>query len=229
MPTAIALRHVHFEDLGVIEPVLRDAGYGLRYVDVADHPEEIARLDPDLLVSLGAPVGADDVVRYPWLTAESELLRRRADAGAPVLGICLGAQLLALAMGGHLVSGGSTEIGYAAIELTESGQESPLRHLEGVPVLHWHGDRFTTPPDAVRLAATRIDPDQAFSQGPTVLGLQFHVEADPGHIERWLIGHAHEMASVGVDPDRVRQDALLHGERLTAAARAMARDWLAGL
>lgn len=229
MPTAIALRHVHFEDLGVIEPVLRDAGYGIRYVDVADDPEEIARLDPDLLVVLGAPVGAEDVARYPWLTAEGELLHRRIDAGAPVLGICLGAQLLALSMGGHLVSGGSTEIGYAPIELTEAGQDSPLRHLEGLPVLHWHGDRFTTPPEAARLAITRIDPDQAFSLGSTALGLQFHVEADPRHIERWLIGHAHELAAVGVDPDRVRQDAQRYGPQLSVAASAMARDWLAGL
>ncbi|AXE38165.1 glutamine amidotransferase [Acidipropionibacterium virtanenii] len=229
MPTAIALRHVHFEDLGVLEPVLRDAGYGVRYVDVADETEEVPRLDPDLLIVLGAPVGAEDVARYPWLIAEEELLRRRTGLGAPVLGICLGAQLLALATGGHLVSGGSTEIGYAPVELTEAGLTGPLRHLRGTPVLHWHGDRFTTPPGAELLAGTRIDPDQGFSIGAAVLGLQFHVEADPAHIERWLIGHAHELAAVGVDPDRVRQDARQYGESLTGAARAMMREWLSGL
>lgn len=228
MPSAVALRHVHFEDLGVLEPVLRDSGYGVSYVDVPDRPEALADVDPDLLIVLGAPVGAEDVARYPWLADERALVSRRVETGAPVLGICLGAQLLALAAGGRLISGGTVEIGYGPVRLTEAGHGSPLGRIDGLPVLHWHGDRFTTPPGARRLASSAADPDQAFAMGAGLLGVQFHVEADPRHIERWLVGHAHELAAARVNPARIRRDARAAGP-LVEAAQAMADDWLAGL
>ncbi len=228
MPGAIALRHVHFEDLGVIEPVLRDAGYGVDYLDVADRAAQIPHLDPDLLIVLGAPVGALDDGAHPWLADERELLRHRLATGAPTLGICLGAQLLALAAGGSLESGDAVELGYAPVSLTRAGQESVLRHLDGVPVLHWHGDRFTIPPRAEKLAFTDAA-DQAFAIGRRFLGLQFHVEADPARIEHWLIGHAHELAANGVSPAAIRSDAQTAGPRLCAAAREMAEEWIGGL
>ncbi|MDN6442215.1 MAG: glutamine amidotransferase [Acidipropionibacterium jensenii] len=228
MPTAIALRHVHFEDLGIIEPVLGTAGYGVEYLDVADDPSRIAALDPDLLIVLGAPVGALDDDIHPWLAEERELLRHRLAVDAPTLGICLGAQLMAVAAGGALTSGEASEIGYAPIELTDQGRSSVLRHLDGVPVLHWHGDRFTTPSRAVRLARTETA-DQAFSIGPRILGLQFHVEAEPSHIERWLIGHAHELAAHDVSPVQIRQDAERYSTRLGSAARQMIQEWVSGL
>lgn len=228
MPSAVALRHVHFEDLGIVEPVLRDAGYGVDYLDVADHPERIPGLDPDLLIVLGAPVGALDDETHSWLADERELLRHRIATGAATLGICLGAQLLAVAAGGSLESGEAVEIGYAPVTLTTEGRTSVLRHLEGVPVLHWHGDRFIIPPQGVRLAFSDAA-DQAFSLGPRFLGLQFHVEAEPAHIERWLIGHAHELAGNGVSPLKVRSEANAFGGRLRDRATAMTREWLAGL
>ncbi|WP_257477125.1 glutamine amidotransferase [Acidipropionibacterium jensenii] len=228
MPAAVALRHVHFEDLGLLEPVLRDSGYGVEYLDVADSADRIPDLDPGLLIVLGAPVGALDTDSYPWLGAERELLRHRLATGGPTLGICLGAQLLAVAAGGSLDSGEAVEIGFSPIHLTQEGSTSVLGHLDGVPVLHWHGDRFTTPATGTLLARTEAA-EQAFSIGPGVLGLQFHVEADPAHIERWLIGHAHELAGNGVSPARIRADAEAFGAELARAGRGMIQEWLAEL
>src|SRR5690606_7125259 len=137
-----------------------------------------------------------------------------------------------LAAGDAGACGGATdrkEIVYAPLDLTPEGEASPLKHLDGAPVLHWHGDRCETPAGADRLAATPGFPDQAFALGPNVLGLQFHLEADHTRIEQWLIGHAHELAAAGVDPARIRADARAHGPALASAADRVFASWLDGL
>ena len=194
--TAIAIRHVHFEDLGAFEPVLRDAGYQIRYCDIGlDEPGAVAA-DADLLVVLGAPIGAYEEEKYPILIDELRLLGQRLSASLPVLGICLGAQLMARALGARVYPGKSREIGWAPIELTDAAHRTPLHHLEGLPVLHWHGDTFDLPEGATRLASTGITLNQAFAAGSTALGLQFHVEVQERGFERWLIGHTLEISTV---------------------------------
>ena len=226
----LAIRHVPFEDLGLLEPVLRDRGYRTSYLDVPVEPvtPETA-LRPDLLVVLGGPIGVYETGTYPFLGPEQEAIEARVRAGLPTLGVCLGAQLLAGALGAEVVATGRKEIGYAPLTLTPAGRASALAPLDGVRVLHWHGDQFAAPEGADRLAETPGFPNQAFGVGAHLLGLQFHLEADHSQIERWLVGHAHELASAGVDPNQVRADAAAHGPALADAARRVVEDWLDGL
>ncbi|MCB4858431.1 glutamine amidotransferase [Sphingobium sp. PNB] len=231
MKTAAALRHVAFEDLGSFELPLREAGYDIRYHDVgtdAWHPE--ALLDASLLIALGGPIGVYESPEYPFLADELALVGKRLASKAPILGICLGAQIIASALGARVAATGRKEIGFAPITLSEAGQVSPLRHLAAVPVLHWHGDMFEIPEGATLLAATEICPHQAFAIESHVLGLQFHPEVDATTgFERWLVGHAAELASAGVDPCRLRSDAQAYGTALRYQGQAMFRDWLAAL
>jgi GMP synthase (glutamine-hydrolysing) len=223
----LAIRHVPFEDLGLLEPLLRARGYRTSYLDVPVEPvTPEAALEPDLLVVLGGPIGVYETGAYPFLGAEREAVAARVRAGRPTLGVCLGAQLVAAALGADVVATGRKEIGYAPLTLTAEGRSSALAPLDGVRVLHWHGDQFAIPEGAVRLAETPGFPNQAFAIGFHVLGLQFHLEADHTQIERWLVGHAHELASAGIDPNRIRSDAAAYGPALAEAARRTFDRWL---
>lgn len=228
MKSAIAVRHIHFEDLGVLEPLLRDHGYAVRYVDAAT--EDLAAIDavgPELIVALGAPIGAFDDELYPFLASEVELVRRRLEAKRPLLGVCLGGQLIARVMGAEVKSMGVKEIGFSPLSLTEEGKASPLALLGDTPVLHWHGDQFGIPAGATRLAYTDICANQGFAVGTQVLALQFHLEADAGKIERWLVGHANEIGQAGLDPREIRRQAQACGAALEPAAQAVIGRWLA--
>lgn len=225
MADALVVRHVAFEDLGILAPVLAQRGLDVRYWDAGrDDPAALLRADPDLLVVLGGPIGAFDDDLHPFLRAELQLLHRHVDANRPTLGICLGAQLIARTMGGRIVPG-APEIGWAPVDLTPAGGASVLAHLAGVEVLHWHGDRIVLPEGVGSLATTASTAVQAF-ETPRALGLQFHLEADPARIDQWLIGHAHEVASVGLDPRRIRADAERCGPALVPLGQEVIGDWL---
>jgi GMP synthase (glutamine-hydrolysing) len=231
MKSAIAIRHVPFEGLGSLQTVLVESGFDCRYIDIGkDDFSTLPDLQPDLLIVLGAPVGVYEEDLYPFLISERELLTRRLRANQPTLGICLGAQQMARALGANVSFSGHKEIGFAPIDLTTEGQASPLHHLEGNPVLHWHGDTFDIPANATHLASTAICKNQAFSIGTNILALQFHSEiADVREIEAWLVGHASELASAKIDPRSIRHDAELHVGSLRKAAEQMFRQWIAEL
>jgi GMP synthase (glutamine-hydrolysing) len=155
--------------------------------------------------------------------------KQRLAAGQATLGICLGAQLMAAALGGRVYASGVKEIGWAPLALTDAGRDSPLRFLSGelADVLHWHGDTFTLPEGAVHLASTPVCQNQAFAYGPRALGLQFHLEAQGEQIEHWLVGHACEIAGAGVDVAALRRGAQRHGAALREQARRFFSAWLA--
>jgi GMP synthase (glutamine-hydrolysing) len=232
MKRAVALRHLAFEDLGLIEDVLSVAQYDAAYLESGVDGLSGLGLDrDDLLIVLGGPISAYDEEHYPYLVDELRLIEECLRREVPVLGICLGAQLLARALGARVYPGPAKEIGFAPVTLTEEGRASCLGILEraGSPVLHWHGDTFDLPQGAVRLASTDITPNQAFSLGERALGLQFHMEADPEAIERWLIGHACELAGAGIDVRYLRAEARRHGAVLAEAGRTALRSWLQGI
>src|SRR3984957_14489743 len=189
--TLLALRHIAFEDLGGFEAPLRDAGYAIRYCDMG---LESPGGDFDLLAVLGGPIGAYEDDLYPFLNDELALISSALKAEKPVLGICLGAQLMARALGAKVYPGPAKELGWKKLSLSSDG-EKLLAPLEGLPVLHWHGDTFDLPAGAINLAATDICKQQAFAVGRKALAFQFHPEAQQTGFERWLIGHAGEIAA----------------------------------
>lgn len=227
---ALVLRHVHFEDLGSFAEPLTMSGYDIRYSDVGTM--DFCKGDPsapDLLVVLGGPVGVYDEA-YPFLDTERAFIRTRLSAGLPTLGICLGAQLIAAALGEKVFPAGIKEIRFSKLALTEAGRSSPLRHLQDIAVLHWHGDTYSLPLGAMNLASSDLVEQQAYSIGPNILGLQFHPEVETdGKFERWLVGHAVELTATKIDPSSLRRNAQEHGQRLRVAAQLMLRDWLGAL
>lgn len=223
----LAVRHLAFEDLGVFEDVLVERGFEVSYLDAGVQPIEAATLAaPDLLVVLGGPIGVYDVPAYPWLQAEIDAVRERVLHKRPTLGICLGAQIIATALGARVYSGKAKEIGWLPVTLSGAGQASPLRHLGNHPTLHWHGDTFDLPEGARLLASTAITPHQAFDWGPSVLALQFHPEFEAARVEAWLVGHTMELGQAGVNIPALRAATAVHGPAQAAAGRAMLSDWL---
>ena len=227
MKRALAIRHVAFEDLGLLAPLLAERGFSARYAEAptddlaAENP-----LAPDLVVVLGGPIGAYEEALYPFVRDELRLLERRLAAGRPMLGICLGAQLMARALGARVYPGARKEIGWGELALSPEGKESALRHLDGTRVLHWHGDTFDLPASAVRLASTRVCENQAFSYGKNAIGFQFHPEMGSIGFERWLIGHTNELAVAGIDVNKLRSNYELIRFDLEARARECLRLWL---
>lgn len=228
MSDVLALRHVDFEHLGEFEPVLEARGLRIHYVDPAS--TDLTSIDPAgpaLLCVLGGPIGAYEDDRYPWLAAEIEFVRRRLNSKRPLIGICLGAQLMARALGARVYPGPEKEIGWAPLTITQAGLATPLSALAEVPaMLHWHGDTFDLPAGCETLASTRAVPNQAFAMGRHALALQFHPEICVDELERWLVGHACELSVNGIDPRKVRADAEHHGAALARASREMLSQWL---
>jgi GMP synthase (glutamine-hydrolysing) len=221
MPHCVAIRHVAFEDLGLLAPLLAERGFSLRYLEAGiDEIDATTLIAPDLVVVLGGPIGVYEEDLYPFLHGELAAIRARMDAAKLTLGVCLGAQLMAKALGARGGPGPQKAIGWAPLALTEAGRASVLGAFETTPVLHWHGDNFELPVNAVRLASTSACPNQAFAYGQNLLGLQFHIEVDPARIEQWLIGHTVELAKAGIDPRELRRQAATLGRATAEKGKA---------
>jgi GMP synthase (glutamine-hydrolysing) len=180
----LIIQHVAWEGPGLIAEVL--TGLPTRTVMVAEKSE--AELpDPDelaALVAMGGPMNADDLEHYPGLKAERELLAKAIEVDVPTVGVCLGAQLLARALGATVVRG-TPELGWAPVRIHDPSDPIVGSLRDGAPVLHWHSDACALPSGATLLASTRATPVQAFRAG-SAWGLQFHLEATRSVITRWL-------------------------------------------
>jgi len=226
LPSLLALRHVAFEDLGSLEPLLRNADFSIEYLDVpAALLDDESLIGPDLLVVLGGPIGVYEEERYPFLRDELAAIRGRLSRDRPTLGICLGAQLIASALGARVYAGGTKEIGWAPIALSAAGRDSSLAHLDGAELLHWHGDTFELPKGAELLASTERYEHQAFRWGDT-LALQFHPEVTAQMLERWYVGHAVELAGAEVDVPQLRAQSRQYAPLLEAHAELFLHGWL---
>jgi GMP synthase (glutamine-hydrolysing) len=231
--TVTAICHVAFEDLGSFEPEFQSFGYTIKYLEAGrDDLGRVIQRAPDILVILGGPIGAGNESDYPFLKDELAVLGQRARANLPTLGICLGSQLMARALGARVYPADRKEIGWAPIALTDAGWESCLAALapEEEPVLHWHGDTFDLPQGAVHLASSEICRHQAFAWGDNWLAFQFHPEATVRGLERWFIGHAGEIAvTEGVSVARLRADTARWGRSLEARGIECLKRWLASV
>jgi GMP synthase (glutamine-hydrolysing) len=227
---ALVIRHTPWEDIAGFGPPIEAAGYKLEPVDVDDAAFATLDFDQfDLVIPLGGPMGVYQGERYPWIDGEIARLSRRIAAGGPTLGVCFGAQMVAAAMGAGVYRGPTREVGFAPVTLTEAGRASPLRHVDGVPILHWHGDSFDLPEGATLLASTPAYAQQAFVRGD-VLALQCHAEMglDPS-FEQWLVGSDNYLAKAGTDAATLRRDYAELGSACATAGQALIGEWLAGL
>jgi len=227
MPKLLVCQHVPYEPLGTLDPKLRSSGFRIRYVNFGRDP--LAR--PSLggyggLVILGGPMNVDETDRHPHLETEIELVQEALDRRIPVLGICLGAQLIAKALGAAVRAGARKEIGWHDFSLTDEGRADPLLgHLSAEPRLfQWHGDVFDLPSEAIPLATSERCAHQAFRFGSHVYGFQFHLEVDEPLIERWLHVSAHrrdlEAVAEEVGPEDIRRETR---ERIAGLQAAAAR------
>ena len=227
---AVVLRHDESIHLGNLEPVLREHGYDVRYVDTLS--EDVRAVDPaapDLVVVLGGEMGAYETARFPALGHEVDLLKRRLEAERPVFGVCLGAQLMASALGSKVYRGPTNEIGYRSVEPTEAGASSPVRHVAGVPVMQWHGDTFDLPEGVTRLAGSPQYGNEAFGIGNWALAVQFHPEVTDEMHEDWLRSAGPEVLAEGLDAEQLRRDRARYSSGMQQASRAMFSEWLDGL
>ncbi|MBI1390767.1 MAG: type 1 glutamine amidotransferase [bacterium] len=199
------LQNITIEGPGRIKNFLLDWNIPFHICDLyqnetpPDHPADFCAI-----VALGGPMNVDEEDRYPFLAAEKQFLRRAVDENVPVLGVCLGGQLLARALGAVVTRNPRGEIGWLDIELTSEGRASPF--FEGLPpvtpVFQWHGDAFAIPDAAVRLAGSAICANQAFSYGDRALGLQFHLEVDENDVAEWAKAYLPDLRGESVDKAR---------------------------
>ena len=229
MKNLLAIRHVPFEDLDSLAPVLAGAGYSIRYADAptADF-SALGKQDWDLLVVLGGPIGVNDAPDYPFLNEELKFVEARLKAQKSILGICLGSQLMAAALGAKIRRIMSMEVGWSPLQLTEAGRNSPLKHLTG-PVFHWHGEGYDTPADAVQLASTASTPCQAFTWRSKALAMQFHPEVTERGLEQWYVGNIGELRELDLKPGELRRSAAAHAATMQAQAAFLLNEWLAAI
>lgn len=218
----LIFRHVPFEGAGRIEALLRarniDFEYADLYVEGASVPEAIAIYG---LIFLGGPMSVNDDLHY--LRVEEGLIRRAVAEGLPVLGICLGAQLVARALGGAVRRNPVSEIGWFDLYFTEAAHNDLLfAGLDRETVFHWHGETFDLPGGAELLASSDLCRNQAFRIGDRVYGLQFHLEVTPEMIAEWCLqdencGDVRELAAP-IDPHR-------NAERLAVLSDRIFGQW----
>jgi GMP synthase-like glutamine amidotransferase len=172
-------QHVPFEGLGRIEPWLEAAGYEItntRFFESAELPD-LKKID--LLIVMGGPMSVNDEDKFPWLVSEKKFIGQAIHAGKPVLGICLGAQLIASATGARVYSNYEKEIGWFPIYGIPLNNSTIFGFPSSLNVFHWHGETFDLPSGAIRLAESEACENQAFQIGKSVIGLQFHLETTP--------------------------------------------------
>ena len=227
----LVLQHISCEPPGVFSEVIRERG-------VEPVPVELDESEPlpdwrefDAVLVMGGPMGADDDGEHPWLTAEKELVRDAVEAGRPILGVCLGVQLLASALGAEVRTMDSPELGLLPVELTEEGRRNPL--FDGVedtfPALQWHGDTFDLPDGAVALASSPVA-TQAFQAGERAFGIQFHLEVTREMAREWAQVPEYR-AYLAQALDEERADAFLaeleqRADELHPTARRLFGNWL---
>jgi GMP synthase-like glutamine amidotransferase len=198
MPQATCFQHIDCEGPGTLLEVLKEKRVKLDILKPFQGdpiPEHLG----DGLIVLGGPMGVYEENQFPWMTLELDAIRKCLASSRPVLGICLGSQMLAHAAGAQVFRGALPEVGWYPIEMTAQGRLDPL--LMGLPgqfeAFHWHGDTFTLPPGAGRLASSHYYPNQVFKIGSNSYGFQCHLEVTGEMVKSWASIYAKELTPQG--------------------------------
>jgi GMP synthase (glutamine-hydrolysing) len=206
MSRLMVFQHVASEPLGTLHARIRKRGHRIRFHNFQRHPDAQPNVERyHGLIVLGGPMNVEDQRRHPHLKTELLAIETALRHGKSVLGICLGAQLLAHVLGAPVQRHNQQEIGWYDLITTAQGRQDPvLGHLgEQAPVFQWHACTFGLPSGAVQLARTETCEQQAFRFGQNAYGFQFHLEADAAMIERWLQlpAYRQELAAAGIGRD----------------------------
>ncbi len=233
--SVLALQHVDVERLSLLEEILAQRGVPARYLALHEGerlPRCVEELeDARAIVVLGGPMGVYETEKHPWLGEEIRFLGEALRAGVPVYGLCLGAQLMAAALGARVYPAEQKkEIGWFPVSLTPGAQGDPLLGDEesSFTVFQWHGDTFDLPAGAVHLAASARYPHQAFRWGERAYAFQFHLEVGLGDICTWLDAFAADLVSprADADPEAMLREAPAHIETLNRRAARWFERWL---
>ena len=211
MKSVLVLRHEPSVAMGTLSGVLDEFGLEARQIDLYESiPETLPWNEAAGLIVLGGTMSANDGDHFPFLVAELDWIRRAVRQEMPMLGICLGAQLLAKAMGAAVYRNPRPEIGWYEIELLSRAADDRLFRGRGFreTVFHWHRDTFDLPAGAVHLAKSPLCPHQAFRVGTAAYGLQFHVEMAPDLLDLWL-REFNVQDAAAIDPAAIRAAATL--------------------
>ncbi|MFC4727003.1 type 1 glutamine amidotransferase [Coralloluteibacterium thermophilus] len=225
MSRLVVFQHVAAEPLGTLDALIRRRGHRIRFHNFERHPEAQPNIDRYRgLVVLGGPMNVEDQARRPHLATELRAIERALRQDKPVLGICLGAQLLAHVLGAPVRRHAQPEIGWYDLQCTDAGRRDPvLAPLgAGAPVFQWHARTYDLPAGAVQLARTDTCEQQAFRWGDRAYGFQFHLEMDEALVERWLRVPAYreELAASGLGQDEAAIRALTRLRIATMQAQA---------
>ena len=223
--TIHVIQHVAFEDLGTLEDTFYQLGFRVRYFEAGLDNLKKAFEHQGLTIILGGPIGVNDVVDYPYIQEEIDLLKVRLANDLPTIGICLGAQLIASALGAKVYAGNQKEIGWSKLKISPTANNL-LNPLEDIEVLHWHGDTFELPNNAVHLASSDLYENQAFKYGNNILALQFHIEASTDSLEKWLIGHYVELRQNNLNIRNLRQNNLEFAPTLESKAHEIIHNFM---
>ena len=216
----LVLRHVPWEGLGAFAEGLEARGVGWRYVNLFAGEDVPDLRTAQAVCVMGGPMSVYDTQSYPFLGEEVAAIRAGVEAGTPTLGVCLGSQLLAGALGAKVEPNPrGKEIGWGPVRRTVAGHVDPIFRDFGAveTVLHWHGDVFGLPDGAVSLASSPLTHHQAFRWGSSAWGLLFHVEADPALVKSWLDEPTMSTEASTVDrslPKRIEREAPQYERRL---------------
>lgn len=217
------LYHSVGETVGLLGDVLHKLDLPFRDVHLYEG-DGLPRDTSDLsgLIVMGGPMNVDDIDNYPFLKDEAILIEKMISEEKPVLGICLGAQLIAKALGSKVYPNKHKEVGWHPVELTPEGKTDPLfkKLAPETTVLHWHGDTFDLPKGTVHLARSKRCDNQAFRYGQHVYGLQFHLECTPGMVQSWCKSNdgKKDLAAAGEKGEDVLKGTPAHFKKLEPMA-----------
>lgn len=213
MARLLVFQHVAHEILGTLDPLLKKSAFRIKYVNFGRDNYSIPEVSGyDGLIVLGGPMNVDQVKDYPYLKEEIAAIERALVSDMPVLGICLGSQLVAKALGAKVRRNPVKEIGWYDVVPTDKGTEDPLisNFDKTEKIFQWHGDTFELPGGSELLATSEFCTNQAYRYGEKVYGFQFHLEVDSKMIERWLTipGNVAEIKELNgqIDPERIKAE-----------------------